>query len=203
MTPAARSYDSRADGHRKSAHDLRGSGVRDTINVVGGAGRRDFALRMEVVDSSYGRAGSAVQASTSPPRGSHLQTDCKRPAWYKPSGGITGRHRGPPEGARQRPVWPGPTPAVTRLGKLITQRSRVQIPSPQRDEAAGQCEGSAPLSHIGSGTCVSPRDPAPAPGRHWLRDLCPTRSMSWSVLVLTWARSSQGGSRDAHGAIGG
>lgn len=54
------------------------------------------------------------------------------------------------------------------------------------------------LSH--SGSCVRLCDPAPALGRHWLRYLCPTNSMSLSrVCVITCAHSSRGGRR----AIGG
>jgi hypothetical protein len=48
-----------------------------------------------------------------------------------------------------------------------------------------ECEGSAPLSHSGSGTCVSLFDPAPAPGRQWLRHLCPAGSTTGPVLIFS------------------
>jgi hypothetical protein len=50
---------------------------------------------------------------------------------------------------------------------------------------------------------VSVLDPAPAPGRHWLRHLCLTGSTAAPVLIFTWAQLGQGGYRDAHGAFGG
>jgi hypothetical protein len=67
-----------------------------------------------------------------------LQTDCKRPACNEPSDGVTRRHMASREDARRGLVWPSPALAVTPLGKLITQRSQVQILSPRRGEAAGQ-----------------------------------------------------------------
>jgi hypothetical protein len=63
------------------------------------------------------------------------------------------------------------------------------------------CEGSAPLSHIGSGTCVPLCGPASAHERQWLRYLCLTRSTSRPVLIFTSAQQSEGGSRDACGAV--
>src|SRR5438874_2957620 len=56
----------------------------------------------------------------------------QRPACYMPSGGVSQRNVEPLERARHGTCCPWPAPAVTMLGKLITQRSRVQIPSPQR-----------------------------------------------------------------------
>src|SRR2546429_9977144 len=67
-----------------------------------------------------------------------LQTDCKRAAHDEPSGGITRRHRGQSEEVRQGIILHRPTPTLRTLGKLITQRSQVQILSTQRAEAAGQ-----------------------------------------------------------------
>jgi hypothetical protein len=58
-------------------------------------------------------------------------------------------------------------------GGAIPSRVSRTLTGPQRRQQP-LCEGSAPLSHSGSGTCVSPFDPAPAPGRQWLRHLCPT-----------------------------
>jgi len=58
-----------------------------------------------------------------------------------------------------------------------------------------KCESSTRLSHIGSGSAVSLRDTAPAPGRHWLRYLCPTGTTHGCVLIFTCALASQGGSR--------
>src|SRR5438445_7600634 len=69
--------------------------------------------------------------------GSQLQTDCKRPGCDEPSETVTRRHAAGTETARQRLVWDRPAPADRMLGKLITQRSQVQILSPRRSEAAG------------------------------------------------------------------
>src|SRR5438128_116745 len=79
-------------------------------------------------------------------------------------------------------------------GSLLIERVRHLCPT----------SAPAPLSHIGSGTCVSLFGPAPAPGRHWLRHLCPTGSTTYHpILIFTCAHTSQGGSRSAYGALGG
>src|ERR1700683_1215534 len=41
-----------------------------------------------------------------------------------------------------------------------------------------RCESSVGLSHSGSGTSFALFGPAPAPGRHWLRYLCPPRTIA-------------------------
>src|SRR5919201_3360545 len=53
----------------------------------------------------------------------------------------------------------------------------------------GSSESSAPLSHIGSRRCASLCDPAPAPGRQWLRYLCPTETGTCGhALIFTCAQ---------------
>jgi hypothetical protein len=79
-----------------------------------------------------GNAGEASMATPTRRRRAKLQTDCKRPACNGPSGAVTPCHMATPEGARHGLVWPPPTPGVRVLGKLITQRSQVQILSPRR-----------------------------------------------------------------------
>src|SRR5207302_4906025 len=61
-----------------------------------------------------------------------LQTDCKRPVRDGLSVAVTRRYGRRFETARRGRVWHGLTAAVRTLGKLITQRSQVQILSPQR-----------------------------------------------------------------------
>src|SRR5437016_3452098 len=70
-----------------------------------------------------------------------LQTDCKRAAHDEPSGGITRRHRGQSEEVRQGIILHRPTPTLRTLGKLITQRSQVQILSPQQAKRPGHKGG--------------------------------------------------------------
>ena len=55
-------------------------------------------------------------------------------------------------------------------------------------EAAARCESPVGLSHNGSGTSVPLSDPASAPGRQWLRHLCPTNSSFLGRLVRSPAR---------------
>jgi hypothetical protein len=87
---------------------------------------------------------------------------------------------------------------LTRQGLLVRIQQR------PRCDVAGHCVSSALLSHIGFGTCVSLPGPASAPGRQWLRYLCPTESTgSSNPLTFTCAQSSQGGSAHAGGAFGG
>ena len=70
--------------------------------------------------------------------------------------------------------------------------SRVRILPAPPNRSARPCEVPAPPSHFGSGTCVPLPGPAPAPGRHWLRHLCLTRSTSCSSLIFTCAQPGQG-----------
>jgi hypothetical protein len=64
--------------------------------------------------------------------GPELQTDCKRPARNVPSGDVPRRHTGGAESARHGTLSAALAPGVIVLDKLITQRSRVQIPSPRQ-----------------------------------------------------------------------
>src|SRR6266536_1391703 len=67
-----------------------------------------------------------------------VQTDCKRPARYSPPGDVTRRHMPRSKHARPGTCSPMLAASVTVLGKLMTQRSQVQILSPRRNEAAGR-----------------------------------------------------------------
>src|SRR3972149_3961395 len=67
-------------------------------------------------------------------------------------------------------------------------------------------EGNHPLCPTGgfpqdSGRYL--RDPAPAPGRQWLRYLCLTGPTRRSILIFTSPQSGQGGSEHAAGAVRG
>src|SRR5712691_2035614 len=90
--------------------------------------------RSPVVPSSRNIVRGATCVPTRLPEAG-LQTDCKRPVRDGLSVAVTRRYGGRFETALQGCVWHRPAPGVRVLGKLITQRSQVQILSPQRDEA--------------------------------------------------------------------
>ena len=83
-------------------------------------------------------------------------------------------------------------PALSVRGGVLNS-----VRSPPPDAPYSNCESSAPLSHNGSGTCAPCGDPASAPGRHWLRYVCPSAS-----TLLTSAQPSQGGAHVAGGVDG-
>ena len=82
------------------------------------------------------------------------------------------------------------------------QRPGVRIPSAPQLHGCNSCASPVPLSHIGFGCCVSLSDPAPAPGRQWLRYLCPSNSTeSAHPLTFTCPQPRQGGSADVGGTL--
>jgi hypothetical protein len=154
-----------------------------------------------------------------------LHSAIRPPAGRTSPGGERNRRRGPassvcPHSLTCRdqfchcssPPPSGVEVALTLRGckSLLPARTRstgfvpfVRFGPGARTKGERACEVPAPLSHIGSSSRVPLRGPAPAPGRHWLRYLCPTRATPCPVLIFTCARTSQGGSRDAAGAVGG
>jgi hypothetical protein len=109
-----------------------------------------------------------------------LQTDCKRPACNEPSDGVTRRHMASREDARRGLVWPSPTLAVTPLGKLITQRSRVQIPSPRRAIYQPKRKGPGPRTEAPDPS-HSPLFPRPGKqGPHPLSASAPAAGETWA-----------------------
>jgi hypothetical protein len=132
-------------------------------------------------------------------RGSEQGLACLRrwPNRSKPpfQGGSTGSN---PVGATDNTADQRPLFFFREIDRLSC------CPSVTRAARRRACESPVPLSHIGSGTCVSLLDPAPAPGRQWLRYLCPTNSMGCgSTQVITCAHPSQGGRGHAGGAFDG
>src|SRR6266542_739777 len=85
-----------------------------------------------------GNALRGISDNAARPERARVQTDCKRPACYSPPGAVTRRHIPRSKHARHGTLSPVLAAFVTVLGKLITQRSTVQICPPQRDEAARQ-----------------------------------------------------------------
>jgi hypothetical protein len=123
-----------------------------------------------------------------------LRTPC-RPAWSFATFATRKKKR-------ETQTWMAP---ITRIG-FLNLVSKVRFLPGARTGVHLTCESSVPLSHIGSGTCVSLSDPASARGRRWLRYLCPTRSNiphRSCALIFTCAQPSQGGSPNAGRAVGG
>jgi hypothetical protein len=87
-------------------------------------------------------------------------------------------------------------------GSRLASRNKMGAQNASRPRE--NCESSVALSHTGSGTSVPQSNPAPAPGRQWLRHLCPTKSTTSDPEgVITCAQPSQGGPRHAGGAFDG
>jgi hypothetical protein len=59
---------------------------------------------------------------------------------------------------------------------MACKGSGVRIPLPPPKVCYSNCESSGPLSHFGSGTCVSLSGPASVHLSRWLRDVCLTAS---------------------------
>jgi hypothetical protein len=139
------------DGIR--CHQVLGSVLAPVIIVLGGhvAGRSSIAGIVGIVTwagvwngpwvmecaplaSVDGNALRRISGDAARPERAKVQTDCKRPARYSLPGAVTGRHKARAECAPHGTSCPRLASAVTMLGKLITQRSQVQILSPRPEK---------------------------------------------------------------------